>query len=281
MKKIGFIDFYISEWHANNYPIWIKETCEKYGFDYDVCYAWAEKEDSEFDGRNTDEWCKDFGVERCDTIAELCEKSDDIIILAPSNPEKHLKYVKEAFPCGKRFYVDKTFAPDFATAKEMYDISKKYGTSFFTTSALRYANEIQNLENVKAVSVQGGGGNLVEYIIHQAEIVVKTLGIGAKRLCAEKVGEEIAISVVYSDDRKAEMHYFPEYAFTCNVEFDDSSKEELKLQSDDYFNTLIYKILNFFETGEIDFESSETMEVMKIREAAVKANQNLGKWIEI
>lgn len=29
MKKIGFIDYYLSEWHANNYPIWIKEICEK------------------------------------------------------------------------------------------------------------------------------------------------------------------------------------------------------------------------------------------------------------
>ena len=25
MKKIGFIDFYLDEWHANNYPAWIRE----------------------------------------------------------------------------------------------------------------------------------------------------------------------------------------------------------------------------------------------------------------
>ena len=34
MKKIGFVDYYISEWHANNYPLWIKEACEKAGLDY-------------------------------------------------------------------------------------------------------------------------------------------------------------------------------------------------------------------------------------------------------
>ena len=28
MKTIGFIDYYLSEWHANNYPNWIKQACE-------------------------------------------------------------------------------------------------------------------------------------------------------------------------------------------------------------------------------------------------------------
>lgn len=26
MKKIGFIDYYLDEWHANNYPLWLRET---------------------------------------------------------------------------------------------------------------------------------------------------------------------------------------------------------------------------------------------------------------
>ena len=25
MKKIGFIDFFLDEWHANNYPKWIRQ----------------------------------------------------------------------------------------------------------------------------------------------------------------------------------------------------------------------------------------------------------------
>ena len=43
MKKIGFVDYYISEWHANNYPEWIKRASEKLGTDYLVSYAWAEE----------------------------------------------------------------------------------------------------------------------------------------------------------------------------------------------------------------------------------------------
>ena len=153
MKTIGFIDYYLSEWHANNYPNWIKSVCEKTSKDFVVKYAWAEKDISPVDGRSTDDWCNTFGVEKCDTIAEVCQKADYIIVLAPSNPEKHLAYVKEVFKYKKNTYVDKTFAPDFATAKEMFDIANENGTKFFSSSALRYADELNDLIDSKNVVV--------------------------------------------------------------------------------------------------------------------------------
>ena len=119
MKKIGFIDYYISEWHANNYPKWISEASERLGEDFKVSYAWAELDVSPVDGVTTDEWCEKFGAEKCETLAELCEKSDVILLLAPSNPEKHLQYAKAVLPYGKTTYIDKTFAPDLATAEEI------------------------------------------------------------------------------------------------------------------------------------------------------------------
>ena len=37
MKKLGFIDFFIDEWHANNYPAWIREA--KRGTEFELAYA--------------------------------------------------------------------------------------------------------------------------------------------------------------------------------------------------------------------------------------------------
>ena len=74
MKKIGFVDYYISEWHANTYPAWIDEAAKNIGEEYKIAYVWAEKYVSPVDGRNTDEWCAAYGAEKCETIAELCEK---------------------------------------------------------------------------------------------------------------------------------------------------------------------------------------------------------------
>ena len=40
--NIGFIDFFIDEWHANNYPGMIDEYNKAHGTDHKVAYAWAE-----------------------------------------------------------------------------------------------------------------------------------------------------------------------------------------------------------------------------------------------
>ena len=93
MKTIGLVDYFIDEWHSNNYIVWIRELCEKYGYAFEVKYAWAEADT--YDGKlSTDAWCEKNGIEKCDSLDALCEQSDYIMILAPANPEKHLKYAK-------------------------------------------------------------------------------------------------------------------------------------------------------------------------------------------
>ena len=179
MKTIGFVDFYLSEWNANNYPAWIKQANEKLGLDYKVAYAWAEQDLSPVYGKTTEEWCSEYGVEQCATLKGLCEKSDVILVLAPSNPEKHLGYAEEVLKYGKNTYIDNTFAPDFKTAGKIFAIAKQYGTKFFSSSALRYGTELCEVKDAVKVATKGGGSNHPEYIVHQAVMVVKTLGLGA------------------------------------------------------------------------------------------------------
>lgn len=280
MKKIGFVDFYLSEWHANNYPAWIQSVCEKAGLEYQIAYAWAEQDVSPVDGVNTQSWCEQQNIQPCKTLAELCEKSDYIIVLAPSNPETHLRYAQEVLKYKKRTYIDKTFAPDAATAKEIVALSQKYGTPFFTTSALRYASELTPLVGADSVWVQGGGRSLEEYSIHQVEMIVKTLGVGAQKVCARKEGNGIAIEIAYSDRRQAQMYYEETAGFTCKAEKDGVTLYDGGVQSD-FFMVLMEKIVHFFETGDVDFQQEETVEVMRIRESVLKAADNLGTWIPL
>ena len=77
-KKIGFIDYYLDEWHANNYPAWIEKAS---GGAYTVAYAYGEI-DSPLGGKTTAQWCDAMHVERCESIDALIEKSDCIIVPA-------------------------------------------------------------------------------------------------------------------------------------------------------------------------------------------------------
>ena len=50
MKKIGFIDNFLSEWHANNYPGMICGNERAKALGLEVCYAYAKTDVSPYDG---------------------------------------------------------------------------------------------------------------------------------------------------------------------------------------------------------------------------------------
>ena len=39
MKTIGFIDYYLSEWHANHISDWLKQVGETTGLEFKIGYA--------------------------------------------------------------------------------------------------------------------------------------------------------------------------------------------------------------------------------------------------
>ena len=71
MKKIGFIDYFLDEWHANHLPQWIQDAGKG---DYQVAYAWGEMDK---EGRRTNaQWAAEMGIQLLDSIEEVVERSD-------------------------------------------------------------------------------------------------------------------------------------------------------------------------------------------------------------
>ncbi len=283
MKKIGFIDYYISEWHADNYPAWFKEVNEALGYDYEITYAWAEEYVSPVDGKNTDEWCKEMGITRLATIEEICEKSDYLLILAPSNPEKHLQYAKLVFPYGKPTYIDKPFSDSVENANAIFALAEQYGVKFFSSSALRYAEELNTVDTCVAMTTTGGYGSVEEYIIHQAEMIVKKVGLGANAIKAQRITDnEYTFTVLFPDERRAGMHFVKGNApFSAIMSKGDGSDAVYTLAETNTFKGLLKDILTFFETGNRSFDSAETLEVNNLVVAAIKAKNSLDEWIAI
>ena len=213
MKKIGFIDYYLSEWHANNYPAWIREICEREGLSYEIAYAWGEIETSLRDGVTNTAWCEKNGVTLCATMEEVCEKSDVLLILAPSNPEKHLEYARVALKYGKPTYVDKTFTPDFSQAQEIFSLAERYGAPCFSTSALRYGSELEDLKGARNVITTGGGRSADEYLVHQVEMIVKLMGTDAVAVKAEAQGDQRIFRARFADGRMSTAIYDPSMPF--------------------------------------------------------------------
>lgn len=277
-KSIGFIDLYIDEWHANNYPAWFASS--KLANEFELGYAWEEYKNP--NGIGLADWCAKNGMKPAASIAEVIEKSDCICVLAPSNPEAHARLSELPLAAGKPLYIDKTFAPDKATAISFFEAARKAGTPLMSSSALRYGNELvatlaDNFADTKPMhmSTFGGGGNFPEYSIHQIEMIVTSLGIGAKSVKRLPDCDTLQLEIKYADNRRsASMVYSPYLGFSgmligekCAVPVTSATN---------MFPNLIDKILEFFATGVSLVPEAETIEVAAIREAAVKAFEKPG-----
>lgn len=272
-KTIGFIDLHIDEWHANNYPSWF--AAAKCAAEFELGYAWEESPNP--DGLPLAAWCAKNGMKPAASIAEVVEKSDCICVLAPSNPEAHERLSELALKAGKPLYIDKTFAPDKATAVKFFESARAHGTPLMSSSALRYGEEfVATMAGRFAaakplhVTTTGGGSSFQEYAIHQIEMVVAALGVGAESVtrlpnCATEL-----FSVKYADGiRSAFLSYSPYAGFTVSAFGKDGVAQVL--DGTNMFPHLLDNILDFYSTGVSPIPEAETIEVAAVREAAVKA----------
>lgn len=283
MKKIGFVDYYLNEWHANNYPAWISEHCAAVGLDFKVCYAYGEIA-APSDGKTTAEWCAENGIEECRTIGELCEKSDYIIILSPDNSERHLQYAREVLPCGKPTYIDKSFAPDVAQAKEIFAISEKYGCPICSTSALRFADELRDLKDVENMVSIGGGLTYDIYAIHQLEMIVCLMGGDIKRVMATQNTKAVNLTIEYADGRRAGLIqnvYCGEVPFMLLTEHVNVGNTRYTPIKSDFFRNFIGALVDFFATGKKLSGKQETLAVISLIETGKKALSKPDCWIEV
>lgn len=277
MKKIGFIDYYLDEFHANNYVDWIKEASNG---ELEVAYAWAKIDAPK--GMTTQEWCRHYNVKQVDTMEELTNISDFIIVLSPDNPEMHEELCNVPLRSGKRVYVDKTFAPDAEAARRIFAIAQGNGTPCFSSSALRFAEEYHGIDKCKIQNLASWGpGSYEIYSIHQIEPIVSLMGSEAQRVMYIGTKDWPALVIEFSRDRRAIMsHHGWSCPFTMTVNFSDKTSQTIQVQSD-YFKMFIKEMTDFFLTGEVKVESEQTIAVIAIREAGLKAAQNPGTWVEV
>ncbi len=280
MKKIGFIDYYLDEFHANNYPEMIKKQSNGR---YEVCYAYA-KIDSPIGGMTSKEWSAKYKVELLDTIEEVIEKSDLLIVLSPDNPEMHLELTDLALKSGKLVYVDKTFAPDKETAIKIFENADKHGTKCFSSSALRFVTELKKIDTDKIYKVYSEGpGSYEIYSIHQIEPIMSLMKCRAKRVMAISDKAHPSLVIEFEDGRYAQMYQRiaeGPRSFRITACYDDNTADIHKIESD-YFSLFIDAMIEFFDTGVVPVPHEQTIDVIAVRQAGFKAFETPFTWINI
>lgn len=275
--KIGFIDYYLDEWHANNYPQMIKEMS---GGRYEVAYAYG-KIDSPIGGITNKEWSDKNHIELLESIQEVVDKSDRLIVLSPDNPEMHEELCDIPLKSGKLVYVDKTFAPDKAVAERIFANANANKTKCYSSSALRFSNELNGIEKKDIYKIYSEGPGTYEmYSIHQIEPIVHLMNCRAKRVMFIGEPDHPAMIIEFEDGRLAQMYQTFDSPFRLTLNKKDNKSDILEIKSD-YFRLFLAELIKFFDTGEIPVPNEQTVDVIAIREAGLKAMSSPYEWVLI
>jgi len=279
MKTIGFIDYYLDEWHANNYPALISKFSDGA---YEVRYAYG-MIDHPNGGMTNKQWAEKYNIALLDTIEEVIEKSDYLIVLSPDNPEMHEVLCDLPLKSGKLVYVDKTFATDKATAERIFANADAHGTKCFSSSALRFSDELKEIDKAAVYKVYSEGpGNLSIYSIHQIEPVICLMQARAKRLMFLGDEKHPSMIIEFEDGRFAQIlqRNDEKWSFALTAVKEDNSAKRYIIESD-YFGLFIQAMIRFFDTAEVPVPHEQTIDVIAVRAAAIEACKTPFVWIDL
>jgi predicted dehydrogenase len=262
-KRIGLVDYKLDNFHANVFLKAFREQLKDRGARVSGCTSLDEQE-----GRA---WAKRTDVPYFDDPTQLNANVDCYMVLAPSNPEKHLELCQRVFQFGKPTYVDKTFAPDLATAQTIFDLADKHGVAVQTTSALRYTNVQAHARgrNVRHMTAWGGGSSFEEYAIHPLEMVISVMGPRATSLMRRGDTKYAQLLIDFDGGRGATVNVYATagtpYAAAVT---DEKGTKLIEVDTSKLFVDTATAILDFFEAGKANIDREESLSIRRILDAA-------------
>lgn len=285
MLKIGFADYYLDNWHANNYPGFLRDVIARLGLDAQITHAYGLNPSPA--GVTTRQWCEEQKVTAAASMRELVDSVDAILVIAADDSRWHEEVCALPLQSGKPVFVDKTFAPDVATAKRMFALAKSSDTPVFSSSAQRYCQSLLDYqashpERPKFVSTVGPH-SLENYGVHQLEPIVALMGPGIKRLKAFSVGPAVTQLILdYGDGRLASFMQSPQPWAEFNFMVSDGETGQ-RLVSDDsnFYHNLARAILQFFAQGIPPVKPEETLEIVAVIETALTARNQPDVWFPV
>jgi len=229
---------------------------------------------------------RELGVEPVDSIDDLLEKVDVVLILSIDG-RKHLEEAKPVFAAGKPVFIDKPIAGTLADAIEIFRLAKQHDVPCFTSSSLRFAKrtidirqdpklgELIGCDQYAPCSLEPHHPDFFWYGIHGVEPLFTIMGTGCvsvTRIHTE--GSDMAVGV-WEGGRIGSFRGIRDgrrgYGSTVF-----GTKGIVPGGSFDGYEPLIVEIVKFFKTGKPPVSEKETLEIFAFMEAADESKRQGG-----
>lgn len=218
-----------------------------------------------------------FGVKIVDSIRALLAEVD-YVLLETNDGNPRLAQATEVIKAGKPVFIDKPVAASLEDVQKIYNLAEKRQVPVFSTSSLRYMSTIQDAVNGKIGKILGADTyspatlephhpDLFWYGIHGVESLITLMGVGCKEISRIHTdGTDIVVGT-WADGRigtfrgtRTGKHGYGGTAY--------GEKGDLTLGPYNGYDTLLSKIIEFFDSGQSPVPANETLEVYRFMTAA-------------
>jgi len=232
-----------------------------------------------------------YGVEIVDSIEELCQKVDGVL-LESVDGRPHLKQVKPVIAAKKPLFIDKPMAGSLADVLEIFRLAEENNVPCWSSSSLRYSPGIVEMKKTNSVgdilgcdayspcSLEEHHPDLYWYGVHGVEILYAVMGTGCQTVRRVQTPDyEFVVGLweggrigTYRGLRKG-RHDYGATIF--------GSKSIIQAGKYGGYEPLLDEIIKFFKTGVVPVPKEETIELFAFMSAADESKAKGGAPVSI
>ncbi len=279
--KIGFLDHHLNTSHSTKFLSLLRG--EVGNGEIDVVGAWESNPEQA-------DWYEKYDLKRMNSAAEVIEASDAIMVLAPNNPEAHMELARPALEAGKRVFIDKDIAGTVKEARDILRLADKHDTSVFAASGLRFAAELDDLEEREPQPYDAvfarGMGKWKGYGVHTISIAMRLFGPRVTRLI--DTGTEDARCVTLDDgkrrcilDCRLSDNQYESTPWQAGALVSGKYETATITNYDQFYINLMREVVEFFKTGVSPISNEEMVMTVAVEKAAELSQAEGGVWVEI
>jgi len=232
-----------------------------------------------------------YGVEIVDTIEELCEKVDGVL-LESVDGRPHLKQVRPVIAAKKPVFIDKPMAGSLADVLEIFRLAKENNVPCWSSSSLRYGPGVIGMRNNKEVgevlgcdafspcSLEEHHPDLYWYGVHGVEMLFTIMGTGCESVRRVQTENCEFVTGIWKDGRVGTFRGLKKDKRTYgSMVFGTKGI----VQGGGYggYEPLIVEIIKFFKTGIVPLPAEETIEIFAFMSAADESKAKGGAAVSI
>ena len=234
---------------------------------------------------------KSHNVAICSSIDELL-KQVDCVLLETNDGHLHPEQAAIVFQTHKPVFIDKPIGANLKEVAQVYEAAAKHGSSFFSSSSLRYTSAITKSKEdatfgkiigattFSPCTIEPTHEDLYWYGIHGVEMLFAVMGAGCKRVQATHATDVCVATGIWEDGRigsfrgtRTGVNAFGGQVF--------GEKRNLVLSDYEGYDGLLKAIIQYFETGEVPVPVQETKEIYAFMSAYQKSKRLRGKAVTL